>query len=300
MTIHVTTAPDWKLTIDDPDIELTTWDFESPAPAGPVDLLVAPHVTHPDIIERVAGMGAKVLQLGSIGYDGISRKLPDGLVVANAAGVHETSTAEHAVAMLLYAAREFDRSIAAQRKGVWDEFQTVGLADSTVVLIGVGGVGSAIADRLTPFEIDLIRVGSRARDDERGHVHSTEELPELLPQADAVIVVVPHTQATHHLIDSGFLESMKDGAILLNIARGKVADTAALIRHAERLRLLIDVVDPEPLPDHHELFEKATLVTAHNGGNADAMLGRMRDVVLKQIAALKDGEAPINQVLPRA
>lgn len=298
MTIHVMTSPDWKLEIDDPDVELTTWDFESPAPDVPVDLLVAPHVTSPDIIDRVSGLGAKVLQLGSIGYDAVSRDLPEGLIVANAASVHETATAEHALAMLLYAAREFNRSVEAQRREVWEEFQTVGLADTTVLLVGVGGVGSAIADRLDPFEISLIRVGSRARDDERGHVHETGELPELLPQADAVIVVVPHTENTHHLIDEDFLSAMKDNAILLNIARGKVADTEALVRHAGRLRLLLDVVDPEPLPEGHELFTSALLITAHNGGNADAMLGRMKNVVLRQIDAMKKGEPPINQVLP--
>nr|WP_241698496.1 NAD(P)-dependent oxidoreductase [Flaviflexus huanghaiensis] len=249
------------------------------------------------MVERVAETGTKLLQLGSIGYDSIPRDLPDGLEVANAATVHETATAEHALAMLLYAARDIDRVAAQQREGRWESFDTLGLADTKIILIGIGGVGTAIAQRLAPFETNVVRVARRAREDIYGKVYSLSDLPELLPDADSVIVVVPLNESTENLVDDEFLSAMKDGAILVNIARGKVADTDALLKHADRLRITLDVTDPEPLPDGHPLFEKATLITPHIGGNTSAMYSRMNRLVRRQVGNYISGEPFVNVVL---
>lgn len=297
--LTIAISPDWPIDLDIPGINVLEWDFKSPPPADHIDIAVAPHVTTPDLVEKVAGTGAKLLQLGSIGYDPIPRDLPEGLLVANAATVHETATAELTLAMLLYAARDLDRVTASQREGTWDAFHTQGLADTNIVLIGIGGVGTAIAQRLAPFEANVIRVASRKREDMYGQVYSFEDLPELLPEADSVIVVVPLTGKTEKMVDDAFLSSMKDNAILVNVARGKVADTDALLKHADRLRLALDVTDPEPLPDGHPLFDKATLVTAHIGGNADAMYKRMNRLVRRQAGNFISGEPFVNVVLGR-
>lgn len=295
--LTIAISPDWPIDLDIPGINVLEWDFKSPPPADHIDIAVAPHVTTPDLVEKVAGTGAKLLQLGSIGYDPIPRDLPEGLLVANAATVHETATAELTLAMLLYAARDLDRVTASQREGTWDAFHTQGLADTNIVLIGIGGVGTAIAQRLAPFEANVIRVASRKREDMYGQVYSFEDLPELLPEADSVIVVVPLTGKTEKMVDDKFLSSMKDNAILVNVARGKVADTDALLKHADRLRLALDVTDPEPLPDGHPLFDKATLVTAHIGGNADAMYKRMNRLIRRQAGNFISGQPFVNIVL---
>lgn len=297
--LTIAISPDWPIDLDIPGINVLEWDFKSPPPADHIDIAVAPHVTTPDLVEKVAGTGAKLLQLGSIGYDPIPRDLPEGLLVANAATVHETATAELTLAMLLYAARDLDRVTASQREGTWDAFHTQGLADTNIVLIGIGGVGTAIAQRLAPFEANVIRVASRKREDMYGQVYSFDDLPELLPEADSVIVVVPLTGKTEKMVDDAFLSSMKDNAILVNVARGKVADTDALLKHADRLRLALDVTDPEPLPDGHPLFDKATLVTAHIGGNADAMYKRMNRLIRRQAGNFISGQPFVNVVLGR-
>ncbi|MEZ7898340.1 MAG: NAD(P)-dependent oxidoreductase [Flaviflexus sp.] len=295
--VTVAISPDWTIDLDIPGITVVEWDFKSPAPADKIDIAVAPHITTSDLVERVANTGTKLLQLGSIGYDPIPRNLPAGLSVANAASVHETATAEHTLSMLLYSTREFDRVQRAQEAQSWDQFDTKGLADSTVVLIGIGGVGSAIAQRLAPFETNVIRVASHRREDMYGQVYSIADLPELLPQADSVIVVVPLNKKTEGLVNDEFLSLMKDNATLVNVARGKVADTDALLKHSDRLRILVDVTDPEPLPDGHPLWEKATLVTSHLGGNTDAMIPRMNRLVRRQVGNLISGEPFVNVVL---
>ena len=171
-----------------------------------------------------------------------------------------------------------------------------------MLLIGYGGVGRAIESRLIPFEADVTRVASRERIDERGVIYGVEALPQLLPAAEIVIVVVPLTPATTGLVDDAFLSLMPGGSLLVNVARGKVANTDALIAHAKsgRLRLALDVTDPEPLPEGHPLFAmKNVVVSPHVGGVSSAMAPRMARLLEIQIARMLQGEAPINVIFPR-
>ncbi|HVL61911.1 MAG TPA: NAD(P)-dependent oxidoreductase, partial [Microbacterium sp.] len=168
------------------------------------------------------------------------------------------------------------------------------------LLLGYGGVGRAIEARLAPFEVELVRVASRARDDAEGHIHGIDELPELLPTADIVIVGVPLTDATTGLVDGAFLSAIPDGALVVNIARGGVADTKAVLQHATRgrLRYATDVTDPEPLPTGHPLFDLPNvLVSPHVGGASTAMMPRMARLLRDQIERMSRGEQPRNVVL---
>jgi len=143
-------------------------------------------------------------------------------------------------------------------------------------------------------------VARTARSDDRGVIHGFESLPGLLPQADFVVVVVPLTASTTHLVDDAFLGRMRDGSLLVNIARGPVADTDALLAHAGsgRLRLALDVTDPEPLPQGHPLFALPNvLISPHVGGASTAMLPRMARLLRSQIDRMLRGEAPANVVL---
>jgi len=288
---------------DVPDgVEVLIWDFQSAPPAGEIDIVVPPYMGALPLLERLSEVKARLVQSQSIGYDDVERVLPPGHVFANAATVHETSTAELALALMLASQRgipDFVRA-AGENGGRWAPERHASLADRTVLLIGYGGVGKAIETRLVPFEVEVVRVASTARDTEEGHIHGLDELPSLLPEADVVVVGVPLNDSTAGLVDDAFLSSMKDDALLVNIARGRVADTDAIIAHASsgRLRFALDVTDPEPLPDGHPLFSfPNVLISPHVGGATSAMMPRMGRLVRRQIDRMLAGEEPVNVVL---
>src|SRR5690349_13802178 len=266
------------------DIEL--WDMDSPAPADHIDLVVPPYMGAADRLGALEGVSTRLVQSQSIGYDDVPAALPAGQVFANAASVHETSTAELTLALVLAAQRGIPDFVRAAEEGRWAPARHESLADRRVLLLGYGGVGRAIEARLEPFEVDLVRVATRSRDDELGRIHGIDELPALLPEADIVIVGVPLTDATTGLVDDAFLAALPDGALVVNIARGKVADTDAILDHATRgrLRFALDVTDPEPLPQGHPLFALPNvLISPHVGGASTAMMPRMARLVRTQI-----------------
>ena len=245
-------------------------------------------------------MDTALVQSQSIGYDGVAEFLPAGRVFANASGVHETSTAELALALILASQRELPRLIQNQQEGRWDARPTASLADRRVLIVGYGGVGKAIEDRLLPFETTVTRVASTERTDDRGRIHGIAELHTLLPEHDIVVVGVPLSDSTRHLIDDAFLAAMPDGALLVNVARGPVADTDALVRHTAsgRIRAALDVTDPEPLPQDHPLWRTpGVIISPHVGGASSAMRPRMGRLLQRQIELMLAGEPPVNVVL---
>jgi phosphoglycerate dehydrogenase-like enzyme len=283
-----------------PDVVVVVWDLFSPAPAPQLDLVVTSYLRLVPSLAALEGVGTRLVQSQSIGYDGVAAALGPGRVFANAAGVHEASTAELAVTLTLASLRGVPGFVRTAEGGRWIQAFHPALADRRVVLVGYGGVGRAIAARLAPFEVDLVRVARRARSTPEGPVHATSELPDLLPSADVVIVAVPLDDATTGMVDEAFLAAMPDGALLVNVARGKVADTAALARHAGagRISLALDVVDPEPLPPDHPLWSMPNvLISPHVGGASSAMLPRIVHLVREQARRLARGEEPLNVVL---
>lgn len=281
-------------------VAFVEWDMTGPPPVGQIDIVVPPYMGTLERLGALAGVSARLVQSQAIGYDGVDRLLPTGHVYANAATVHETSTAELTLALILAAQRGIPDFVRAAAEGKWAPARYPSLADRTVLLVGYGGVARAIEARLAPFETTVLRVARTARTDERGPVHAFTELPTLLPQADIVVLGVPLTRATHHLVDDAFLSLLPDGALLVNIARGPVVDTDALIAHTRsgRLRAALDVTDPEPLPDGHPLFAiPNVLITPHVGGASTAMLPRMARLLREQIDRMLRGDEPVNVVL---
>ena len=294
--------PELRAALGDlPDgVEVIEWAMEGPAPVPKIDLVVTPYMGAANRLAPLAGVETRLVQSQSIGYDGIDALLPAGHVFANAASVHETSTAELTLALILASQRGIPDFVRAADAGTWAPAHHASLADRTVLLLGYGGVGQAIESRLRAFETTVIRVARTARSDERGVIYGYESLPELLPQADIVVIGVPLTAETTHLVDDAFLAQMRDGSLLVNIARGPVADTEALLAHATsgRLRLALDVTDPEPLPAGHPLFALSNvIISPHVGGASSAMLPRMALLVRHQIERMLRGETPINVVL---
>lgn len=283
-----------------PEVTVLEWDLAGEPPAPRIDIVVQPYMGGTEVLRALEQVETGLVQSQSIGYDGVAEQLPEGRVFANAAGVHETSTAELALALILASQREFRRLLANQQEGRWETRPTASLADRRVLIVGYGGVGKAIEDRLLPFETTLTRVASRAREDARGQVHGIGELHSLLPEHDIVVVGVPLSDATRHLIDDAFLAAMPDGALLVNVARGPVADTDALVKHtgAGRIRAALDVTDPEPLPQDHPLWRTpGVIISPHVGGASSAMRPRMGKLLQRQIDLMLAGEPPVNVVL---
>jgi len=285
-------------------VDLEVWDMASPAPRERIDLVVPPYMGGGASLVALNGLDIGLVQSQSIGYDGIAGRLPAGIPFANAASVHETSTAEIALALTLAAQRQLPRFVLAQQHAQWSPVFAESLADRRVLLVGFGGVGEAIALRLEPFEVDLTVVARTARPIwherlGRVQVHAIDELPALLADAEIVIVALPGGEATHHLFDDVMLGRMADGALIVNVGRGTLIDTDALVRQNGRVRAALDVVDPEPLPEEHVLWgAPGVLISPHVGGASTAMNPRIARLIRRQIERMLRGEAPMNVVIP--
>lgn len=293
-------AEDLAAHAGDRSIEVTEWLIGDPPPEEAFDVLVLTYMIPAPELRRLPAGVARVLQGQSLGYDGVADNLAPGFVYCNAVEVHEASTAELAVGLMIADRRGFPTFFDAAQRGEWAHGPQVGLAGSRVLLLGVGGVGEQLRRRLESFEVDLVRVARHARDDGYGRVHGSGELDALLPGADIVVLAVPLDDTTRGMVSGDFLRRMKDGALLLNVARGPVVDTAALleaVRHG-RIHAALDVTDPEPLPPDHPLWAVPTVtITPHIGGFTGAMRPRMRRVLLRQIDLLLAGREPENVVV---
>ncbi|GAA4742358.1 2-hydroxyacid dehydrogenase [Amnibacterium soli] len=278
------------------------WDLLTPPPVGTIDLVVPPYLGDwRQRLPAVAAVAPRLVQSQLLGYDGVAAVLPPGVPFANAVGVHEPSTAELAVGLLLASLRRIDDYVRQAAAG-GPQVPALGtsLADRRVLLLGVGGVGTAIARRLAPFETEVIRVGRTARTDADGPVHGMAELPGLLPDAEVVVLALPLDGTTTHLVDRAFLAAMRDGALLVNVGRGGLVDTDALVEATAdgRIRAALDVTEPEPLPAGHPLLASPhVLVVPHVGGASTAMRPRLVALIRAQAERLLRSEPPAHVVL---
>ena len=224
----------------------------------------------------------EVVQTLTAGVDHIRPLLPAGVTLCNGRGIHNASTAELAMTLILASLRDVPGFVHAQREQRWDQGWRPALADSTVLILGYGDIGADLERRLVPFEVEVLRVARTARTG----VHPVADLPDLLPRADVVVLVVPGTAETRGLVDAEFLARMRPGALLVNVARGPVVvtdDLVAALREG-RVRAALDVTDPEPLPPGHPLWDApGVLVTPHVGGATPAMWPRAHALVRDQL-----------------
>lgn len=281
-------------------VEVIVWPMDAAAPRGQIDLVVPPYMSLETALPLLEGVQTRLVQGQSIGYEGIAEKLPAGITFANAATVHETSTAELAVALTLAVQRHLDAFAVAGTSGTWGPVFAQSLADRRVLLLGYGGVGKAVATRLAPFEVEIVPVASHAREEDGIHVRGIDELAELLPTVDIVILSLPGGDATRHIIGEAELSALPDGALIVNVGRGPLIDTDALVRHTQagRIRAGLDVTDPEPLPQDHPLWNTpGVLISPHVGGASSAMHPRIAALVRRQIGHLLAGEEPENVVI---
>jgi phosphoglycerate dehydrogenase-like enzyme len=283
VTVELLTAPDAPLPSD---------------PAG-VEFWVPPFLSTGNVVHITAKLvDLRVVQLLSAGADAWTGRLPAGVTLHDARGVHSSSTSEWILAAILSYVRDFPGFIRHQAAREWSYAKyapTDELTGKRVLIIGAGAIGEATAARLAPFEVSVTRVARTARPG----VHGIDELPHLLPEADIAVLIVPLTDATRGMVDAAFLSRMRDGALLVNAARGPVVDTAALTAELAtgRIGAAVDVTDPEPLPADHPLWEMPNfLLTPHVAGSVRGLLPRGYRLVGDQIRRYVAGEPLINEV----
>jgi phosphoglycerate dehydrogenase-like enzyme len=262
------------------DVEFYVPSF-FPSPAGSAVLSQMPRL--------------KVVQTLTAGVDWLRPGLPPGVALCNARGAHDASTAEWVVAAMLGALRGFPTFAREQAAARWAYQGTDQLATKTVLIVGYGAIGAAVERRLAGFEVSVARVARHARPG----VAALDDLPGLLPAADVVVLLVPATPETAGMVDGGFLAAMKDGALLVNGARGTVVDTAALVAEVAsgRLRAALDVTDPEPLPPGHPLWAlPGVFITPHVAASTPVSRQRAAALVREQAEAYARGGALRNVI----
>jgi phosphoglycerate dehydrogenase-like enzyme len=289
-------------------LRCVTWDGSATLPGDPEDVrfLVGPPAPGAEhalraVLPRMRRF--EVLQLLSSGYEYVLPLLddvPDGVRLATGRGVHCEATAELAVTLLLSLSRGLDDFGARQARGHWQpEFRTT-LAGKRVLVVGHGAVGAAVAGRLAAFRCEVVLMARTARMTSVGRVHGALELPTLLPTVDAVVVCAPLTDLTRGMFGADTLGLLKDGAMLVNVARGELVDTGALADRvrAGRLRAALDVTDPEPLPAGHPLWHlPGVLITPHVAAFADTFQDMSRDFLRQQLCRYQRGQELQNVVL---
>ncbi len=281
-------------------IEADAWDGgpDLPDSADEVEYVVLPLAPPPALLQKIAAFPRlKTLQNLSAGVDHILPHVPGHITFCNARGAHTATTAELTVGLMIASLRELPHFLTAQRDGRWDRTLSEPVAGKHVLIVGYGDIGAAVERRLAGWEVTVDRVARHARDG----VHALDELPVLLKNADVVIILVPATDETRHLVNAEFLGNMKDGALLVNTARGKIVDTDALLEAlaSGRVRAALDVTDPEPLPAGHPLWQAPNLIlTPHVGGGVTDVRERSYVIVRENLARIAAGE-PLKNVVDR-
>jgi phosphoglycerate dehydrogenase-like enzyme len=240
------------------------------------------------------------------------------VTICNAHGAHNISTAEWTLSAILATLKHFPFYFDVQHSGQWKRrfesparYTTVTgdsrllyppvmleeLTGKKVLLVGHGGIGKEIERMLTPFRVELTRVARNARTEPP--VHAVSELDSLLPHAEVVILILPLTPESKGLIGSRQLALMRQGALLVNAARGPIVDTNALVEalKAGRIRAALDVTDPEPLPEGHPLWGCPNLLlTPHIAGSSPQFGPRSMATAAGELRRYINGEPLHNAV----
>jgi len=279
------------------DVRLVPPEPQQVPDLAEVDLVVPYVRIREPLLEQLARGGGRlrVIQTLSAGVDWLVGRVPENVMVCNARGVYDAPLAEWVVGAILAMQRGLVQSRDAQARGAWETMEPPELSGRRVVILGLGSIGTAIADRLRPFGVEVIGVGRTARDGVRG----LADLDEVLRDADILVNILPLTSETRGLLDARRLSLLPDGALLVNAGRGRTIETDSLVEElqAGRIRAALDVTDPEPLPPDHPLWELPNvLITPHMAGDSPASTIRAFELAGDQVRRFAAGEPLINEV----
>jgi phosphoglycerate dehydrogenase-like enzyme len=264
---------------------------------GEVDLVVPLGRSRAALLELLDGGGGRlrVIQTLSAGVDWLVGRVPEHIQVCNARGVYDAPLAEWVVGAILATQRGLVQSRDAQARHAWEAIEPPELIGRRVVILGLGSIGTAIADRLRPFGVEMTGVGRTARAGVRG----LAELDAVLADAEILVDMLPLTSETTGLLDARRIGLLPDGALLVNAGRGRTVDTAALVAElqAGRIRAALDVTDPEPLPPDHPLWVLPNvLISPHMAGDSPGSTIRCFELAGDQVRRFAAGEPLINEV----
>jgi phosphoglycerate dehydrogenase-like enzyme len=255
------------------------------------------------------------------GTEWIPAKVGPHVTICNAHGSHNISTAEWTLSAILAMLKYFPFYLDIQRTGQWQRrFEASAryaaitgdrrplyppvmleeLTGKTVLMVGYGAIGKEIERMLTPFHVEMIRVARSARTEPE--VHAVAELDSLLPRAEIVILILPSTAESNKLIGTSQFAQMRQGALLVNAARGPIVDTDALVGalHSGRIRAALDVTEPEPLPEGHPLWNCPNLlITPHVAGSTPQFAPRSLRTAADELRRYMNGE-PLHNVVQAA
>lgn len=292
-------ADELRARLDDHEVRHATTPSAERSSVATADVVTGPR------IDETLLEAADELELFACAYAGYDHLPLDaledrGIAATTATGVHAPNVAEHVVGSMLAFSRRLHE---AARAAAWQPVDPGELAGSTVTIVGLGAIGRATVDRLDPFEVTTL--GVRAHPDRGGptdEVYGPDELHEALARTDVLVLCCPLTPETRGLVGRSELATLSADAVLVNVARGEVVETDALVAALRRGRIggaALDVTDPEPLPDDHPLWGfDEVLVTPHSAGATPNYYGRLADLVADNVHRLADGRSLRNVVVP--
>jgi phosphoglycerate dehydrogenase-like enzyme len=247
-------------------------------------------------LEVIAQMkNLKTVHYSQAGYDDILPHIPNNVILCNASGLHDVSTAELAIGLTIASRRGFAQFMDNQKRSLWQRQRKPALADAHVGIVGYGHIGKRIASLLEMFET---KVTAFSRSGADGAV-KISEFDSYLGDLDVIILILPLNKESKNFINADRIKKMKDGATLINLARGAIVDTDALVAelHTGRITAGLDVTDPEPLPKGHPLWSAPNvIITPHVGGDSAAFDPRARKMVQEQLARIAENKPLLNQI----
>lgn len=286
-----------------PDLTLHFAGSAEDVPEGlSVDIVIAP--TLPWLPGALARLGAyRWIHFLSAGVEKIW-DMPfdkEGVLLTKSSGVHGAPMSEYAVGAMLYFAKQFNRFAEQAREARWERTWLDELTGRTVMILGMGHIGGMVAERARVFGMDVIGVQRQprpARGDER--IVALHAVPDYLSEVDYLVVCLPLTEATHHLVNRDFIGRLKPGAVVVDISRGGVVEEASVVEALESGQLkgaALDVFEQQPLPPESALWrDSRVLVTPHVSGTSPHYMQRALDVFVRNAKALEAGEAPVTAV----
>jgi phosphoglycerate dehydrogenase-like enzyme len=276
-------------------------DALGPPPAG-VEVVAEPAPDVEFVVPRWEDIpaldampGLKVVQVLSAGVDWIADRVPDGVTLCSARGARDRAMAEWVMAAILADAKRARACAEQQGRRHWELIKVADASNLRVLVLGFGSIGRALEAMLVPFACEVVGVARRARDG----VHGSDELPALLPVADVVVNLLPLTDATRGSFGANELGAMREGALYVNAGRGATTDTDALVAalHAGRIRAVLDVVDPEPLPADHPLWTAPeVMISPHSAGDTPGADRAAWALAAEQLRRYAAGEELVNVV----